>query len=90
VRSLSAPELADLATGAVDVSLTGNNSGPTYNASLLDTGVTVRTVTDAGSTTTAHVARVARDDVIVVVAVAGGADRTTVERVLGGVTLHGA
>jgi hypothetical protein len=90
VRSLSAPELADLITGSVDMSLPGNESGPTYRASLLDKDVTVRTVTDAGGNATGHVARVPRDDVIVAVRVAGGADRTTVRRVLDSVSLHGA
>ena len=90
VRSLSAPELADLATGLVDVRLPGNESGPTYRASLLDRDVTVRTITDAGGNATGHVTRVIRDDVIVAVAVAGEANRTTVERVLGNVSLYGA
>jgi len=85
IRSLSALALAELATRSVGAPPLGNASGPTYRASLLDDDVTVRTVTDGGETT-AHVARVVRDDVIVVVVVAG-ADRATVERVLGGVTL---
>jgi hypothetical protein len=90
VRSLSAPELGDLITGSVDVGLPGSESGPTYRASLLDRDVTVWTVTDAGGNATGHVTRVTRDNVIVAVAVAGGANRTTVERVLGNVSLHGA
>ncbi len=90
VRSLSAPALAGLATESVDVRLPGNESGPTYSASLLDKSVTVRTVTGAGENATGHVTQVIRDDVIVVVAVAGGADRATVRRVLGGVSLYGA
>jgi hypothetical protein len=87
LRSLPAPDLAELATRSVEVPPLGNDSGPTYRASLLEENVTVRTVTDTSGNTTGHVARVARSDAIVVVVVADGADRRTVERVLDGVTL---
>ena len=87
LRSLSAPALADAATRSVGLRVPGNDTGPTYDASLLDETTTVRTVTDGGSAT-GHVARVVGDDVTVVVVVTG-ADRATVERVLGGVTLQG-
>jgi hypothetical protein len=87
VRALSAPALADLATRSVGVGPLGDGSGPTFDASLLGRNATVRTVVDADGTTTGHVARVTRDGVVVVVVVAGGADRRTVERVLDGVAL---
>jgi len=89
VRSLSASNLTDLATRSVEVPPLGNNSGPTYRGSLLDRNVTVRTITDTGGNATGYVTRVARDDVVVVVVVAGEADRPTVQRILDGVTLSG-
>lgn len=89
IRSLSAPNMTALAVRSVEIpgASFGNDSGPSYRASLLDEEVTVRTVTDDDGTTTGHVAHVVRDDVIVIVVVTGDADRATVERVLGGVTL---
>lgn len=88
VRSLSAPELAGLATRSVETPPLGNTTGSSYRAPLLGEEVTVRTVARAPNSTTAHVAQGTRDDVIVVVAVLGDVDRSTVKRVLGGVTLH--
>lgn len=89
VRSLSAPDLTDLATRSVDVPPLGDNSGPTDRGSLLDENVTVRTITDPGGNATGYVTRVARDDAVVVVVVAGEVDGPTVQRVLDGVTLSG-
>ncbi len=89
VRTLSAPALADRVTQSAEVPPLGNDTGPTYRASLLDENVTVRTVVDAGGNITGHVARVVRDDVTVVVVLMGDADRRTVRRVLRGVTLDG-
>lgn len=90
VRSLPAPDMADLATRPVETRPLGNASGSSYRAVLLNEEVTVRTVTPAVDETTAHVAHVTRDDAIVVVVVVGDVDRSTVERVLGGVTLRGS
>lgn len=90
VRSLPAPDMADLATRPVETRPLGNASGSSYRAVLLDEEATVRTVTRAGDETTAHVAHVTRDDAIVVVVVVGDVDRSTAERVLGGVTLRGS
>lgn len=61
-----------------------------HRSSLLDEGVTVQTITHEPNDTTGHVAHATRDDAIVVVVVVGEADRSTVERVLGGVTLYGS
>jgi hypothetical protein len=88
VRSLPAPDLADLATRSVGVPPIGNNSGSAYRASLLAQNVTVRTVTDDAGDATGYVARTVREDAIVVVVVAGEAEKPTVERVLDGVTLY--
>jgi hypothetical protein len=90
LRSLPAPDLADLVTRSADVRPPGNDSGPSYRSSLLDEGVTVQTITHDPNDTTGHVAHATRDDAIVVVVVVGEADRSTVERVLGGVTLYGS
>ena len=87
IRSYAAPALAELATRSISVRSLGNESGPSYRASLLDATVTVRTVVDGAGTTTAHVARVTDDGRIVVVVVTGSVDSDTVERVLDGVTL---
>lgn len=87
VRSLPAPDLADLATRSVEVRPSGTISGSSYRTTLLGTEATVRTVTHAEHNTTDYVAQGTRDDAIVVVVVVGGADRATVERVLDGVSL---
>jgi hypothetical protein len=89
IRSLSAPDMARLATGATEAPTAplGNDTGRSYRGSLLGEEVTVRTVIDDTGTTTGHVAHVVRDDVIVIVVVGGEADRATVERVLDAVTL---
>ena len=88
LRSLPASDLADLATRSADVRPPGNDSGPSYRTSLLGTDVTVQTITHDVNDTTDYVAHAARDDAIVVVVVIGEADQSTVERVLGGVTLY--
>lgn len=85
VRSLSAPDLASLATRGVKTPSLGNHSGPTFQSSLFDRQVSVWTLTDPGDDTTGYVTRVVHKETIVVVVVAGGADRATVELVLGGV-----
>lgn len=86
ILSLSALETAALATESVGVEIRGSAEGSSYRASLLETEVMVRTLTDPEGTTTEHVVRVARRGVVVVVVVSG-ADRSTVERVLDGVAL---
>lgn len=90
VRSLPAPEMADLATRSVETPPLGDATGRSYRASLFGENVTVRTVTDAANGTTGHVTHIVGDDAIVVVVVVGDVDRTTVERVLEGVTLYGS
>lgn len=88
LRSLPAPDLADLATRSVETRPIGNTSDSSYRATLFDNEVTVRTVTDAGNDTTVHVAQGTRGDALVVVVVAGDVERSTVDRVLGSVTLR--
>jgi len=88
-RSMSPVELAALATRPVEIGPVGTDSRPSHTASLLDRNVTVHALTDTDGTTTEHVASVATGDAVVVVVVVGDADRRTVDRALGGVTLSG-
>lgn len=88
-RSMSPAELADLATRSVDVAPVGSESRRAYPASLLDGNVTVQALVDADGTTTGYVAHATTSDAVVVVVVVGDADRATVERVLGRVTMYG-
>jgi hypothetical protein len=88
-RSMSAVELADLATRAVAIPQLGTDSRRAYSGSLLDREVTVRALADSDGTATGYVAHVATGDAVVVVVVVGDVDRSTVGRVLDGVTLDG-
>jgi len=88
-RSMSPVELAGLATRSVDTPPLGTDSREAYPASLLDTNVTVRALTGADGTPTGHVAHATTSDAVIVVVVVGDADRRTVGRVLGRVTMYG-
>ena len=88
VRSMSPAALAELATGSVRTPPLGTDSDPAYRAALLERTVTVHELTRADGDGTAHVASTSRDDAYVVVVVTGGAERSTVERILGGVTRY--
>ena len=89
-RSMSPVELAALATRSVDTPSPGTDSRQVFTGTLLDREAPVRAVTDGDGPTTGYVAHVVTSDavVVVVVVVTGDADRRTVERVLGNVTLN--
>ena len=87
-RSMSPVELAALATRSVETPSPGTDSRQVFTGTLLDREVPVRALTDGDGPTTGYVAHVANSDAVVVVVVTGDADRRTVERVLGNVTLN--
>jgi len=86
IRSRSPAELALRATRSVETPPIGNETGPSYQASLLAKTTTVQEISHRTNDTTDYVAYTTRDDVIVIVVVFDGADRSSVDRVLENVT----
>lgn len=88
-RSMSPVELAALATRSADTPLPGTDTRQVFSGRLLDREVPVRALTDGDGAPAGYVTHVATSDAVVIVVVVGDADRRTVTRVLGNVTLHG-
>jgi hypothetical protein len=87
-RSMSPVELVDLATRSVDTPSLGTDTRNASSGTLLDREVPVRALTDGDGPTTGYVAHGVTSDAVVIVVVTGDADRRTVGRVLGNVTLN--
>lgn len=87
IRPMSAAERARMATRSAEFPRFGNDTDRTYTASVLDRERTVQVLADPEGAATTHVTHVSRRDAVVVVVI-DGADRSTVERVLGSVSFR--